>query len=46
MGTASGKRPASRARLTMGGDPGSWMIIRAAGSTRLSTTATAVGVLD
>jgi hypothetical protein len=29
-----------------GGDPGSWMVIPAAGSTRLSTAATAVGVLD
>jgi hypothetical protein len=29
-----------------GGDPGSWMVIPAAGSTRPSTTATAVGVLE
>jgi len=29
-----------------GGDPGSWMVIPAAGATRLSTAATAVGVLN
>ena len=41
--------PAERARCPSGiegGDPGSWMVIPATWSTRLSTSATAVGVLD
>jgi hypothetical protein len=36
---------ADRPSGIQGGDPGTWMIVPAAGATRLSTAATAVGVL-